>query len=256
MLPKTIIYRSCMSPLFLIPALLLASNSLFAYDRADYPQAFEPDPARFASTIAEFQTADADNAPPKGAVVCTGSSSMRMWHPRIKDDLPGLTLLPRGFGGSHYTDLIYYLEALVFKYQPRALLLYEGDNDANYGKTPERIFQDFKFLAEQCLEQLPDLRLYIIGAKPSIARWAIAEQMRRSNAMIQDYCRAKPGFTYIDVWPQLLDGNGQARPELFMEDKLHLNSAGYDQWAAAISPVLLRNEAEFELNKRTLDVVD
>ena len=237
-------------------ALLLASNSLFAYDRADYPQAFEPDPARFASTIAEFQTADADNAPPKGAVVCTGSSSMRMWHPRIKDDLPGLTLLPRGFGGSHYTDLIYYLEALVFKYQPRALLLYEGDNDANYGKTPERIFQDFKFLAEQCLEQLPDLRLYIIGAKPSIARWAIAEQMRRSNAMIQDYCRAKPGFTYIDVWPQLLDGNGQARPELFMEDKLHLNSAGYDQWAAAISPVLLRNEAEFELNKRTLDVVD
>mgnify|MGYP000668500437 FL=1 len=237
-------------------ALLLASNSLFAYDRADYPQAFEPDPARFASTIAEFQTADADNAPPKGAVVCTGSSSMRMWHPRIKDDLPGLTRLPRGFGGSHYTDLIYYLEALVFKYQPRALLLYEGDNDANYGKTPERIFQDFKFLAEQCLEQLPDLRLYIIGAKPSIARWAIAEQMRRSNAMIQDYCRAKPGFTYIDVWPQLLDGNGQARPELFMEDKLHLNSAGYDQWAAAISPVLLRNEAEFELNKRTLDVVD
>lgn len=237
-------------------ALLLASNSLSAYDRADYPQTFEPDPARFASAIAEFQAADAANPPPKGAIVCTGSSSMRMWHPRIKDDLPGLTLLPRGFGGSHYTDLIHYLEALVFKYQPRALLLYEGDNDANYGKTPERIFQDFKFLTEQCREQLPDLRLYIIGAKPSIARWAIAEQMRRSNAMIQDYCRANLGFTYIDVWPQLLDGNGQARPELFMEDKLHLNSAGYDRWAAAIAPVLLRNEAEFELNKRTLDVGD
>ena len=237
-------------------ALLLASNSLFAYDRADYLQAFEPDPARFASAIAEFQTADADNAPPKGAVGCTGSSSMRMWHPRIKDDLPGLTLLPRGFGGSHYTDLIYYIEDLVFKYQPRALLLYEGDNDANYGKTPERIFQDFKFLAEQCREQLPDLRLYIIGAKPSIARWAIADQMRRGNAMIQDYCRAKPGFTYIDVWPLLLDANSQVRPELFKEDKLHLNSAGYDHWAAAISPVLLKKEAVFELNKRTVDLVE
>ena len=237
-------------------ALLLASNSLSACDRADYPQAFEPDPARFASAIAEFQTADADNAPPKGAVVCTGSSSMRMWHPRIKDDLPGLTLLPRGFGGSHYTDLIYYIEDLVFKYQPRALLLYEGDNDANYGKTPERIFQDFKFLAEQCREQLPDLRLYIIGAKPSIARWAIADQMRRGNAMIQDYCRANPRSTYIDVWPLLLDANGQPRPELFMEDQLHLNSTGYDQWAAAISPVLLKNEAVFELNKQTLDLVE
>ena len=227
-------------------ALLLVSNSLPAYDRADYPQTFEPDPARFASAIAEFQAADAANPPPKGAIVCTGSSSMRMWHPRIKDDLPGLTLLPRGFGGSHYTDLIYHLEALVFKYQPRALLLYEGDNDANYGKTPERIFQDFKFLAEQCRKQFPDLRLYVIGAKPSIARWAIAEQMQRSNAMIHDYCRANLGFTYIDVWSQLLDGDGQARPELFMEDKLHLNSAGYDRWTAAIAPVLLGNEAALE----------
>jgi len=237
-------------------ALLLASISLSAYARADYPRVFEPDPERFASAIAEFQAADAANPPPKGAIVCTGSSSMRMWHPRIKDDLPGLTLLPRGFGGSHYTDLIHYLEALVFKYQPRALLLYEGDNDAKYGKTPERIFQDFKFLVEQCREQVPDLRLYIIGSKPSVARWAIAEQMQRNNAMIQDYCRAKPGFTYIDVWPQLLDGNGQVRPELFMEDELHLNSAGYDRWTAAIAPVLLRGEAAFELNKRTLDVVD
>ena len=236
--------------------LLLASISLPAFDRADYPRVFEPAPERFASAIAEFQAADAANPPPKGAIVCTGSSSMRMWHPRIKDDLPGLTLLPRGFGGSHYTDLIYYLEALVFKYQPRALLLYEGDNDAKYGKTPERIFQDFKFLVEQCREQVPDLRLYIIGSKPSVARWAIAEQMQRNNAMIQDYCRAKPGFTYIDVWPQLLDGNGQVRPELFMEDELHLNSAGYDRWTAAIAPVLLRGEAAFELNKRTLDVVD
>lgn len=227
-------------------ALLLVSNSMSAYDRADYPQTFEPDPARFASAIAEFQAADAANPPPKGAIVCTGSSSMRMWHPRIKDDLPGLTLLPRGFGGSHYTDLIYHLEALVFKYQPRALLLYEGDNDANYGKTPERIFQDFKFLAEQCRKQFPDLRLYIIGAKPSIARWAIAEQMQRSNAMIHDYCRANLGFTYIDVWSQLLDSDGQVRPELFMEDKLHLNSAGYDRWTAAIAPVLLGNEAALE----------
>jgi hypothetical protein len=94
--------------------LLLASNSLSAYDRSDYPLVFEPAPERFASAIAEFQAADAANLPPKGAIVCTGSSSMRMWHPRIKDDLPGLTLLPRGFGGSHYTDLIHYLEALVF----------------------------------------------------------------------------------------------------------------------------------------------
>ena len=80
--------------------------------------------------------------------------------------------------------------------------------------------------------------------------------MQRSNAMIQEYCRANPGFIYIDVWPLLLDVNGQVRPELFMEDQLHLNSAGYDQWAAAISPVLLKNEAVFESDKQLLTIID
>ena len=60
---------------------------------------------------------------------------MRMWHPRIQKDLPRLTLIPRGFGGSHYTDVIHYRETLIFQYAPRALLLYEGDNDAAYGKS-------------------------------------------------------------------------------------------------------------------------
>jgi hypothetical protein len=41
-----------------------------------------------------------------------------------------------------------------------------------------------------------------------------------------------------------------------MEDQLHLNSAGYDQWVGAISPVLLKNQAVFELNKRTLDLIE
>ena len=112
----------------------------------DYPHPFEPDPARFAGDIAAFAKADETNPPSKGAIVCTGSSSMRMWHPRIREDLEGLTVIPRGFGGSHYSDVIHYMDELILKYEPRAVLIYEGDNDANFGKSPQRIFHDFKFL--------------------------------------------------------------------------------------------------------------
>lgn len=226
--------------------LLLVTSSLPAVDTVDYPYDFDPDPVRFADQVAAFQRTDEATPPPKGAIVCTGSSSMRMWHPRIRDDLAGLTLLPRGFGGSHYSDVIHYVEKLILKYEPRALLIYEGDNDANHGKSPQRVFHDFKYLTKLCRTRLPELRFYVIGAKPSVARWAIAGKMQSANAMIEDYCQANQGFTYIDVWPALLDDDGQPRPELLVEDMLHLNEAGYDRWAGAIAPIVLRGEAGFE----------
>ncbi|CAI8312598.1 MAG: Uncharacterised protein [Opitutia bacterium UBA7350] len=225
---------------------LFASGWVLGSETADYPHAMQPDPDRFAKAIANFQAADITNPPPAGGIVCIGSSSMRMWHPRMQDDLVGLTVVPRGFGGSHYTDVIHYVEALVFSYEPRALLLYEGDNDAAFGKSPDRIFKDFKFLVERCREQLPELRCYIIGAKPSIARWNIAEDMQAANRLIEAYCDAKEGFTYINVWPVLLGANGEPRRELFMADQLHLNTAGYDAWAGAIATVLIQGEQRFE----------
>ncbi len=230
-------------PLCLI---LLATKCLCAVNTADYPFALDPDPARFSDQIAAFYAADAANPSPRGAIICTGSSSMRMWHPRIEADLAGLTLLPRGFGGSHYTDVIHYAEALILKYEPRALLIYEGDNDVCYGKSPQRIFQDFIFLANLCRERMPELRFYVIGAKPSISRWSFAGKMQSANAMIEDFCRANLGFTYINVWPVLLNAEGRPRAELFLEDMLHLNQAGYDQWASAVAPIVTRGEAGFE----------
>ncbi len=236
-----------MYALHLVLALIVlypSSSQTFAQGQAPFIP--DPDPARFAEAMSAFRATDAVSPPPKGAIVCTGSSSMRMWHPRIEADLPGLTLIPRGFGGSHYTDVIRYLDVLVLKHAPRALLLYEGDNDAAYGKSPERIFHDFKYLVERCREALPELRIYVIGAKPSSARWDIAEKMQAANAKIEAYCQAQEGFTYIDVWPFLLGDKGEPRRELLMEDMLHLNEAGYDQWSKAIAPVLQQGEAGFE----------
>lgn len=236
-----------MYALHLVLALIaLYSGSSQTFAQGQDPFIPDPDPARFAAAIARFLATDATVPPPRRAIVCTGSSSMRMWHPRIQNDLPGLTLLTRGFGGSHYSDVIHYVEALILNNQPRAVLLYEGDNDAAHGKSPERIFQDFERLVNRCRKVLPELRFYIIGAKPSMARWGIADSMQAANARIEAYCRAHAGFTYIDVWPVLLGANGEPRRELFMADQLHLNAAGYDEWARVIAPVLQAGEAEFE----------
>jgi hypothetical protein len=98
-----------------------------------------PDPERLAPEIRAFARADSALPPPAGAIVCVGSSSIRMWHPTLAHDLAPLTVVPRGFGGSTMQDLLHYLGPLVLTARPRAVLLYEGDNDLLEGASPSEI---------------------------------------------------------------------------------------------------------------------
>ena len=232
----------------LIPLFLCSISSLYSSGLAkdNYPLPFTPDPERFAKDIERFAFSDEVEMPPEGGIVCVGSSSMRMWHPRMAKDLDGLTFIPRGFGGSQYTDVIYFADELILKYKPRAVLIYEGDNDAFEKKHPQRIFADCKYLVDICQSLLPGLRFYIISAKPSPARWDIADQMQEANTLIRKHCRKRDDLVYIDPWKPMLGKDDKPLPDIFVEDQLHLNEKGYKLWADAIVPVLRRGEAAFE----------
>jgi hypothetical protein len=45
------------------------------------------DPARLENEVRRFEEADSVGLPPAGAIVCTGSSSMKGWHATIREDL-------------------------------------------------------------------------------------------------------------------------------------------------------------------------
>ncbi|MEQ8881269.1 MAG: hypothetical protein RLQ12_16615, partial [Cyclobacteriaceae bacterium] len=91
-------------------------------------QAQEQGPQRFEKTILEYEEADKANFPPKGANLFVGSSSIRIWQD-IADYFPDHEVINRGFGGSMYSDLLYYLDRIVLPYEPAKIFIYEGDND-------------------------------------------------------------------------------------------------------------------------------
>src|SRR5215212_771989 len=92
-------------------------------------------PARFEAEIAAFESWDHQNAVPRDAILFVGSSTIRLW--QTADGFPDLPVINRGFGGSTIPDVSRFAERIVFKYKPRTIVFYAGDNDIAASRAPE-----------------------------------------------------------------------------------------------------------------------
>lgn len=101
---------ACLFVLSVLPLACVAQEA--APDPGDSGEPYR-DSARWQGDIDRFRAQDAEHPQPAGAVVCVGSSSIRMWHGQIADDLAPLTVIPRGFGGSNMNDLLHYVDELA-----------------------------------------------------------------------------------------------------------------------------------------------
>ena len=205
----------------------------------------QPDPVRYEESIEKFENADLISPPTKKAILLVGSSSIGLWNNDAPADLAPLNVIPRGFGGSVMNDVLHYYERLILKYAPRAIVLYEGDNDLAWGLSPATILNQLVSLIANLDRDLPDTRLYLLDIKPSIARshlWALAEEVNKGFAEI---AKTDQNIFHINVSKFLLDANGDIREDIYLPDNLHLNDAGYDIWAEVIKATLTLHEAEF-----------
>ena len=230
---------------------LLASVSVAVAAHAEsnsVKKAYGP-PGRFEKEISAFEVADRKAFPPTGAIVCLGSSSMRMWHPTIKEDLSPLTVIPRGFGGSTMDEALHAADRIVVPYKPRAILLYEGDNDLASGIDPETVRDTFLALVQKVHASLPTVRIYVLSVKPSISRWKLWPKMQAANRLLAEACAKDAQLTFIDIGAAMLDAQGNPRKELYKKDNLHMMRAGYELWRDAVKPVLFKKELEFEAKK-------
>jgi hypothetical protein len=230
---------------FYLCALVFACLPMSAVNAAAEAAPY-PDPLRFAADILAFTTRDQNAPPSSGAVLCLGSSSLRFWHEEMGEDLQPLTLIPRGFGGSTMLDVLYYSYRIVVPYRPRAILLYEGDNDLEAGVSPARFLATVQQFLEILHASLPETRVYILSVKPSPSRWRFWPQMKEANEMLQQMCAADSRLVYLDVATPMLGDGGQPRPEIFLRDKLHMNRQGYAIWTRVVRAGMVEVEAVWE----------
>jgi lysophospholipase L1-like esterase len=195
-------------------------------------------PEKWKDAIDKFTQADAAKPPAPGGVVFVGSSSIVKWT-TLEKDFPGENIIKRGFGGSQLDDSVFYVDRIVVPYKPRVVVLYAGDNDLAGGKTPEKVFSDFKEFVAKIHAALPQTRIVYIGIKPCPSRWKNRENIERTNALIAAECaKDAKRLRFVDVWQPMLDAKGQPRPELFVADMLHMNPDGYKIWRPLVAAQL------------------
>lgn len=210
-----------------------------------------PDPKRFENEILAFEQLDKVSPPPADAIVLTGSSSIARWNAEAPAALAPLTVIARGFGGSTMHDLAYYLDRVALGYKPRAILIYEGDNDtAAEPPVPNNaIVADLKQIIARIHAQLPRTRIYVLSIKPSVLRrmhWAKAQKV---NAAYRKIAAEDSLVYYVDVASFLLDKNRAVMTDIFIADDLHLNDLGNAIWGAAIKAGLMPMEARAERDR-------
>jgi lysophospholipase L1-like esterase len=215
-------------------AALLLGLALRAFLPAVSAQGWEP-------AIRDFEEQDKIHPPKPGCIVFAGSSSFRFWDTLVSDMKP-LDVINRGFGGSEFSDLDMYANRIVIAYRPRAVVVYEGDNDLAEGspKTPEMVAGDFRKFVQIVHGALPDTWIYILSIKPSNLRKKQWPQMKAANKLMEDYAATQQRVQYIDIATMTFDANRNLPTDLFKPDGLHPTPKLYAMWTAIIKPILLQ----------------
>ena len=199
-----------------------------------------PDPKRFEKNIVAFEEADKANPPAsENLALFVGSSSIVMWK-SVKEDFKGYNVINRGFGGSHNSDIIYYFDRVIKRYNPSKIVYYEGDNDIASKKPVEQAFGDFVTVAELIKKHLPKTKVAVLSAKPSPSRWHWRQEYEEYNERVRVFCHNESQFEYADIFTPMIEKFGRPEGELYVGDSLHMSPKGYEIWKEVITDFITR----------------
>ncbi|GAO42782.1 beta-glucosidase BglX [Flavihumibacter petaseus] len=196
----------------------------------------------FYADIQAFKQLDRERKPEKNGILLIGSSSFTYWKD-VNSYFPGYPITNRGFGGSSLPDLIRYADDIVDPYAPEQILIYCGENDfagATDTLKAATVVNRFKTLYGILRAKAPQASIVYVSMKASPSRRKYFPKIKAANKAIADFLKTEKNTGFIDVFPIMLNANGQPKPEIFRADSLHMNEKGYAIWQKVFQPVLLQ----------------
>jgi lysophospholipase L1-like esterase len=196
---------------------------------------YQPASEKWEKEIQTLEAKDKTEKDPENAILFVGSSSIRLWK-NIENDMKPYPVIQRGYGGSSFADIVFYIERLVKPHQFRALAMFAanditgGDND----RKPEEAAAIVKEIIRKVRVIEPKKPIFIIEITPTNSRWKVWSEAQKFNALLKTMCTSKKNLYFIETAAAYLNTEGKPRGELFIKDQLHQNQEGYDIWARLI----------------------
>lgn len=199
---------------------------------APYREAAEQ---KWSKAIDDFDEQNKTEADPDNAILFIGSSSIRRWTTLASDMKPYPTIR-RGYGGAKYTDMAVFVDRLVTPHQYRAVVMFVGNGVVGNkdDHTPDQIEALARHIVAVSHKHQPGAPFFILEITPCEKRFDAWPKIRAVNARLREVALSTPDTYFIPTASHFLNADNTPRPELFVEDKLHLNEAGYHLWSTLI----------------------
>ena len=173
----------------------------------------------------------------KGGVLIMGSSTMDYWED-WQTDIGGRLGYNVGIGGTIVEDWLYAYDKLVKPFNPSIILVYLGGNSINnMGHTGAYAEKLMEQLLNKMHTDFPAAKIYYIysmavpscykGGKFNYEYGRFIEEMKTLVASTE-------WLNGIDTFGDLTQ-DGEAKKDLYRSDGIHLNDAGYDEFARIIN---------------------
>lgn len=193
----------------------------------------KPEIFKWEQDIVKLEAKDKTEKADSETVLFIGSSYIRLWE-QLPVQMKPLKTINRGFGGSKLHEVAYYLDRLLKAHQElKAVFLYVGNDIVgnNLDKTALQDLELVKYITEKIRAKYPTIPIFWNQISPSEKRWAVWDQISKANDLIKEYCSQHPNLYYVETAASYLGQDGKPISNLFREDKLHYNDAGYAIWA-------------------------
>lgn len=174
-----------------------------------------------------------------GGIVFVGDSLTQRYP--LSDFYPGLHVYNRGIDGDTTVGLSKRLDLSIFDLKPTLLVLQIGTNDLQVQGLPkEQTVENLQGIITTIQEKMPSLKILLVSLYPVnqttdklVNRIIVGPRKNEDLQWMNSEYQKIPGVTFVNVYPELLDENGDLNMQ-FSKEGLHLSLAGY----AKITPVI------------------
>jgi lysophospholipase L1-like esterase len=102
------------------------------------------------------------------------------------------------------------------------------------GYSGQKISGDIRKIIDRVISENSETKILIISPKPSISRMHVWDKYKAAHEALMQLADEYENVEFVDVSSPMFDENGKLKNEIFIEDGVHMNQAGYAIWTEVL----------------------